>query len=52
MPGPIEFPLPLALFNLLPVILTGTAVWFLARYVADQAPSARGLALLDRKSVV
>jgi hypothetical protein len=45
MQSPIAFTLPLALFNFLPVALTGTALWFLARYAGDQAPAERGLAL-------
>jgi hypothetical protein len=34
-----ELTLPLALFNLLPVIFTGLALWFLARLVGDLDPS-------------
>jgi len=41
-----DFPLSLALYNVLPVALTGLALWFLTRYVAEQDPADRGLALL------
>ena len=41
-----DFTPALALFNFLPVALTGLALWFLARYVADQDPAGQGLAWL------
>jgi hypothetical protein len=41
-----DFTLALALFNFLPVTLTGLALWFLTRYVATQDPSGQGLAIL------
>jgi len=31
-----DFPVTLAVYNLLPVVLTGVALWYLARYVASQ----------------
>ncbi len=34
-----ELTLPLALFNLLPVVFTGLALWFLARLVGDLDPA-------------
>ncbi len=40
-----EFPLSLALYNFLPVGLTGIALWFLSRLVRDQGPDKSGLAL-------
>jgi len=46
MPSGPAFPISLALYNFLPVTLTGLALWFLARYVADQAPREHRLALL------
>lgn len=39
-----ELTLPLALFNLLPVLFTGLALWFLARLVGDLAPAHRTMA--------
>ncbi|HPB76915.1 MAG TPA: hypothetical protein PLY96_16905 [Chromatiaceae bacterium] len=41
-----DFTPSLALFNFLPVALTGLALWFLSRHVADQDPAGRGLAWL------
>ena len=41
-----DFTPTLALYNVLPVALTGLALWFLSRYVAVQDPAYRGLALL------
>ncbi len=41
-----DFTPALGLFNFLPVALTGLALWFLARYVADQDPAGQGLAWL------
>lgn len=41
-----DFPLPLALYNVVPVILTGAALWFLAGYVRGQDASNERLALL------
>jgi hypothetical protein len=40
-----ELTLPLALFNLLPVVFTGFALWFLARLVGDLDPAHRAMAL-------
>jgi hypothetical protein len=40
-----DFPLSLALYNFLPVALTGLAVWLLSRSVAVLDPANRGLAL-------
>ena len=42
----LAFPLSLALFNFLPVALTGVALWFLTRYVASQDAAVGRLALL------
>ncbi|RKT47291.1 hypothetical protein [Thiocapsa rosea] len=39
-----ELTLPLALFNLLPVIFTGFALWFLTRLVGDLVPPCRTMA--------
>ncbi|QVL49000.1 MAG: hypothetical protein KFB96_00165 [Thiocapsa sp.] len=39
-----ELTLPLALFNLLPVLFTGFALWFLARLVGDLDPAHRTMA--------
>jgi hypothetical protein len=41
-----ELTLPLALFNLLPVVFTGVAVFFLARLVGDLDPAHREMAVL------
>lgn len=41
----LEFPLSLALYNVVPVILTGVALWFLIRFVRDQHAPHHGLAL-------
>ena len=41
-----NFPIPLAVFNFLPVALTGVALWFLAHYVRGQAAANDRLALL------
>ena len=41
-----EFPLSLALYNFLPVGLTGVALWFLLRLVRDQDPDNARLALV------
>lgn len=41
-----DFTPALAIFNFLPVVLTGVALWFLSRYVADQNPDDHRLALL------
>jgi hypothetical protein len=41
-----NFPIPLAVFNFLPVALTGVALWFLARYVRCQAAASFRPALL------
>ena len=42
----LDFPLSLALYNFLPVALTGVALWFVTRYVADQDPADERPALL------
>lgn len=39
-----ELTLPLAIFNLLPVVFTGLALWFLARLVGDLDPPHRTMA--------
>jgi hypothetical protein len=41
----IDFPLSLALFNFVPVVLAGAGVWLLARLVGDQDPQRGTLAL-------
>ena len=41
----IDFPLSLALFNFVPVVLAGAGVWLLARLVGDQDPDRGTLAL-------
>jgi hypothetical protein len=41
-----NFTIPLAVYNLLPVALTGVALWFLAHYVRRQDPAGHPLALL------
>ena len=41
-----DFTPALALYNFLPVTLTGLALWYLSRYVAVQDPAGHGLATL------
>ncbi len=40
-----DFPVTLAVYNLLPVMLTGVALWYLGRYVASQDAANHPLAL-------
>jgi hypothetical protein len=47
-----EFPLSLALFNVLPVILTAAALWFLARTVWASDPADGRLAALGAGMIV
>ena len=46
MPNLPDFTISLALYNFLPVVLIGVALWFLARFVADHDPTDHRLALL------